>query len=499
MSNDPVILGLDAGTHGVRTLAFDNAGAVVHQSGQDLHILTPQPGWAEMDAVEVADAALLTLRRVLTACHEQGRRVAGLGITNMRETTVLWDRATGRPLHNAVLWMSRQSEPYATKWARAGLTEDVRARTGVGLEPRFSASKIAWLLDHVPGARERAARGELAVGTIDSWLLWTLTEGRAHATDYSNASTTLLFNITSRQWDETLLDAFGLPAAVLPQALPSSSDFGVTSGRLTDAEVPILAVLGDQQAGLFGQGCFTVGTAKNTYGTAGVLTVNCGSSPVLRPGLTTSVAWGLDKDQVSYETESLVFHSGHTLQWLRDSARMVHDAPDTEWFASKVPDAGGVYLVPAFTGLGAPYWDPSARAAILGIGLTTSHDHIVRAALESLAYQVRDGVETLESDGGTVLDHLRVDGGAARNNLLCQFQADLLGKTVIRPTVTEMTALGVASLAGLRAGVWRDLGDLAGTWHQDRTFEPAMTSDRRDELYAGWRRACALTRGWTSP
>lgn len=495
--SESIVLGLDAGTHGVRTLAFDDSGAVIHEATQDLHILTPHTGWAEMDAVEIADAALLTLRRVLAACREDGRQVAGMGITNMRETVVVWDRATGRPIHNAVLWMSRQSEQYTEQWRAAGLGEEVRQRTGVTLEPRFSASKIAWLLDHVPDARDRAERGELAAGTIDCWLLWALTGGEAHATDYSNASTTLLFNINTRQWDETLLDAFGIPLALLPRALPSSTEFGVTLDVVAEDRIPILGVLGDQQAGLFGQGCFTPGLAKNTYGTAGVLTVNCGDAPVMRAGLTTSIAWGLDKDQVSYETESLVFHSGHTLQWLRDAARMVDDAPDTEWFASKVPDAGGVYFVPAFTGLGAPHWDSTARAAILGIGLTTNHDHIVRAALESLAYQVRDGVETLESGGGTVLEHLRVDGGAARNDVLCQFQADLLGKPVVRPQVTEMTALGVAGLAGLRAGVWSSLDDLGRTWRADRQFEPSMSADRRDDLYAGWQRACSRTRGWT--
>ncbi|WP_344870691.1 FGGY family carbohydrate kinase [Allokutzneria multivorans] len=470
MQEELVILGIDVGTHAARAVAVAPNGAVRHSDQRPLKLRTPHPGWAEMDPTEILTATVDVVREAMS----WGRPEA-IGLTTMRDSTILWDRATGAPLHDAILWMSRQTEAYTNTWLAEGLEPEVHQRTGLPIQPRFSASKIAWLLDHVPGARKRAERGELAVGTVDSWLLSHLT-GATHQTDYTNACGTMLFNLHTREWDAELCEWFGIPPGLLPTVRPSAHNFGSVEG------IPVLAVLGDQQASLFGQACFTPGSAKYTFGTSGVLTLNSGEKPALRKGFTTGVAWGLSVDDVSFEVEGAVPHSGHALQWLHERLGLIDDLGSLDSHS----DNGGVYFVPAFTGLGAPSWDASARGAILGLSLETQPSHIARAALESLAYQVRDSIDALDP----IAAEVRVDGGAARYDTLCQFLADILGRPVLRPRTVEMTAVGVAHLAGLGAGVWSGLDQLAELWQEDRRFTPAMSVDRREMLYAGWQQAC---------
>ncbi|SDM30051.1 glycerol kinase [Allokutzneria albata] len=477
-----MILGVDVGTHACRAVAVGPDGAVLRSVQRPLTLRTPHPGWAEMDPHEIVSATDAVVREAAS-----WGPVAAIGLTTMRESTILWDRATGAPLHEAILWMSRQSEGYTDAWLAAGLEPEVHRRTGVALHPRFSASKIAWLLDHIPGARLRAERGELAAGTVDSWLLSRLT-GEPHQTDYTNACGTMLFNLHTREWDAELCQWFGIPLELLPVVRPSVHDFGTVRG-----EVPVLAVLGDQQASLFGQACFTPGAVKYTFGTSGVLTLNSGPNPKLHKGFTAGVAWGLSTDEISFEIEGAVPHSGHALQWLHDRMGLVRDLRSLD----VAEDNGGVYVVPAFTGLGAPSWDATARGAILGLGLDTRPEHIARAAVESLAYQVRDSVEALTTE--PISPEVRVDGGAARYDVLCQFLADILGREVLRPPTVEMTAVGVAHLAGLATGMWSSTEELSELWRAERRFTPAMSADHRDALYGGWRQACARVGGFEAP
>ena len=421
--------------------------------------------------------------------------IAAIGITNQRETTVVWDRATGEPVYNAIVWQCRRTASYADKFqAIPGFADYVQENTGLILDPYFSSTKLLWILDNVEGVRERAEKGELAFGTIDTWLLWKLTEGRVHATDYSNASRTMLFNIKTLEWDDELCEKFQAPKSLLPNVLPSSAEYGYTT--LFGGKIPITGIAGDQQSALFGQGCFEAGMAKNTYGTGCFMLMNTGTEAVKsNNGLLTTIAWGLN-GKVEYALEGSVFVAGAAIQWLRDEVRLVDTAPDSEHFAKKVADTNGVYVVPAFTGLGAPHWDAYARGVITGLTRGANKNHIIRATLESLAYQTKDVLDAMEKDAGTQLKSLKVDGGACANNFLMQFQADILGCPVDRPSIVETTAMGASYLAGLAVGFWKDQDEVAAAWKLDRTFEPMMDADTRAKLYKGWTKAVDRAKGW---
>ncbi|AHY47741.1 Glycerol kinase [Rubrobacter radiotolerans] len=480
------IMALDEGSSSARTLIIDPDGEVVGEARRNLDYLFPRPGWVELDPVKLFEVQLATMHQAMEEAGCTVRDIACVGITTHRETAMIWDRKTGEPVHNAVMWMSKQTDGIIRRWSEQGLDDEIRRRTGLINDSYFSAGKLTWLLENVEGCRARAERGELACGTVDTWLLWNLTGGRAHMTDHSEASRTMIFNLEDLAWDEHLLSNFGIPPELLPEAVPSDSHFGETSREILGESVPITAVLADQQAGLFGQACFEPGMAKNTFGTAGVLTVNTGVEPLYVDGMTTSVAW--TAGETSYELEGVVFHSGQTIQYLRDRLHMIEDASETEAIAGELKDTGGVYFVPAFQGLCAPHWNREAKAAIVGITLETETKHIVRAGLESIAYQTKDNIEALIAGGGDI-PSLRVDGGAVRNDLLCQFQADILGVPVERPHGLERTGLGVAYLAGISPGLWTDMNDIARNWTPERVFEPRMSEDEREALYRGWRTA----------
>jgi glycerol kinase len=490
------VLALDQGTTSSRALVFDESGAV---AGLDQHEFTqhfPRPGWVEHDPLEIWETQLRAARGAVANAGLDARDIRAIGITNQRETTLVWERATGRPIHRAIVWQSRQTAPLCEELRARGLEAEVRARTGLVIDAYFSATKIRFILDAVPGAQARAERGELCFGTVDSWLLWNLTRGRVHATEYSNASRTLIYGIRAREWDELLLRELDVPRAMLPEVRDSSGVFGAIDREWLGAEIPVAGMAGDQQAALFGQGCTAAGRAKNTYGTGCFLLMNTGAeAPTSKSGLVTTIAWGLG-GRVEYALEGSVFVAGAAVQWLRDGLGLVRHAAETEAAARAVPDTGGVYLVPAFVGLGAPYWDERARGALVGLTRGTAREHLIRAALESIAYQTRDVVECLTRDSGLALDALRVDGGACQNDFLMQFQADVLGVPVRRPELLEVTAFGAAALAGLGVGMWRDRAALEAAARGGRTFEPEMGADRRDALYAGWKRAVERARGW---
>jgi glycerol kinase len=492
----PYLLALDQGTTSCRALVFDAAGAVAALAQQPFAQHFPQPGWVEHDAEEILDTQLKVAREALQQAGLTARDLAGIGLTNQRETTVLWDRATGRPVHHALVWQDRRTADRCRRLVDDGLEKHIRETTGLRADPYFSGTKLAWLLDEVPGTREAAERGALLFGTMDTWLLWHLTggpDGGRHVTDVTNASRTLLYDLRRGTWDDTLLDALRIPRSVLPEVLPSSGTFGETAAF--GAPVPILGVAGDQQAALFGQACLSPGLAKNTYGTGCFLLLNTGRAPVFsRHGLVTTVAWDLG-DGPEYALEGSVFVAGAAVQWLRDALHLLDAAPDSAYFAGQVPDTGGVYVVPAFVGLGAPYWEPEARGAVFGLTRGTTKAHLVRATLESLAYQTRDVLDAMTADAGFPLQSLRVDGGAAANDLLMQFQADVLGVAVERPASVETTAFGAAALAGLAAGVW-DREALAGRWQAETRFEPGLPEAEREALYAGWQRAVRATLAW---
>jgi glycerol kinase len=443
------------------------------------------------------DSQLQVAQEVLARARVQPGQVAAIGLGNQRETTVVWDRATGRPIHNAIVWQCRRTAGICDELKARGLEAEFRGRTGLVLDAYFSATKVKWILDHVPGARDRARRGELLFGTVDTWLIWNLTGGRVHVTDYSNASRTMLYNIRELAWDPLLLEALDIPAAMLPEVRPSSQVYGATApGLFGGVEIPIAGDAGDQQAALFGQACFTPGMAKNTYGTGCFLLMHTGARRVeSRHGLLTTIAWGIE-GQVEYALEGSIFVAGAAIQWLRDELKLIATAAESETLAAAVPDTQGVYLVPAFTGLGSPYWDMYARGAIVGLTRGAGRNHIVRAALEAIAYQARDVLAAMTDDSGITLRTLRVDGGGAPNNFLMQFQADQLGVPVDRPRTTELTALGAGFLAGLAVGFWRDRTEIAGTWEVDRTFMPVMDADLRERNYAGWKRAVERARDW---
>jgi glycerol kinase len=490
------VMALDQGTTSSRAILFDAQGGIVASDQYEFPQYFPKPGWVEHDAIEIWDSQLRAARGALENAKASASDIAAIGITNQRETAVVWDRATGEPIHKAIVWQSRQTAPICEELRSRGLEAEVAQRTGLVIDAYFSATKIRFILDAVEGAQARAEAGELCFGTIDSWLVYNLTGGAVHATEYSNASRTMIYNIRDLDWDAKLLGELKIPRSMLPEVRDSSGDFGTTTAECLGGEVPITGIAGDQQAALFGQGCTQPGLAKNTYGTGCFLLMNTGTeAPKSGNGLITTLAWGIN-GQVEYALEGSIFVAGAAVQWLRDGIGLLEHASDSEGLANSVEDTGGVYLVPAFVGLGAPYWDERARGAIVGITRGTERAHIVRATLESIAYQTRDVVECVGKDSGIELDRLRVDGGACANNFLMQFQADILGVEVERPAVLEVTALGAAALAGLHVGFWKNSDELAQATATERVFTPQLAEAERERLYAGWRRAVERSLKW---
>ncbi len=490
------ILALDQGTTSSRAIVFDHAGRVVKSAQQEFPQIFPSPGHVEHDPVAIWRSQLDTAREALASADIDSRQIAAIGIANQRETTIVWERATGKPVANAIVWQSRITAPICEQLKRDGHEPLFRQRTGLLLDPYFSGTKLKYLLDTIPGLRTRAMRGEVLFGTVDSWLVWNLTSGRSHVTDVSNASRTLLFNIHTRQWDDELLAVLDVPRAMLPEIVDSSVICGFTSPEHFGRELPIAGIAGDQQAALFGQQCFQVGSAKSTFGTGAFLLLNTGAEPPKSDsGLISTVAWRIG-GQTTYCLEGAVFVAGAVVQWLRDGLRAITDSAEIERLAAAVSDSGGVYFVPAFVGLGAPYWDPHARGTILGLTRDTKLEHIAQAALESIAFQTRDVLEAMQRDAKITLRDLRVDGGASRNNRLLQFQADILGISVRRPVVTETTALGAAYLAGLAVGKWKGTAELEANWQLDREFTPQMDRAEADRRYAQWQRAVQRSLNW---
>ena len=495
MSDRPYVLALDQGTTSSRCILFDRQQNIVGLAQREFGQHYPKPGWVEHDPMEIYSSQYSVLTEVLAQSGVDPAQVAAIGITNQRETTIVWDRETGRPVYNAIVWQCRRTAALCEELkADDELTSYIREHTGLLPDAYFSATKLKWVLDHVEGARERARRGELLFGTVDSWLIWKLTGGRVHVTDYTNASRTMLFDIQRLCWDEHICRTLDIPMEMLPQVRDSSAVYGTVN--LQGVEVPIAGIAGDQQAALFGQACFSPGEAKNTYGTGCFLLMNTGRELCRsRNGLLTTIAVGLN-GSVQYALEGSVFVGGAVIQWVRDELRFFSESRDAEYYAQKVPDTGGVYLVPAFTGLGAPYWDMYARGCLVGLTRGTTREHIIRAAQESIAYQSWDLVRAMEQDTGLPLAELRVDGGASRDRFLMQFQADILNKTVLRPAIRETTALGAAYLAGLATGVWKDRGEIRSLWHCNMTFTPNMEAPEREKLLAGWHKAVGRSRDW---
>jgi glycerol kinase len=490
----PFVLALDQGTTSSRALVFDRGGAVRGRAQGEIRQIYPEPGWVEHDPMEIWATQSSVMHEALAKAGITGRDVAAIGITNQRETTLLWERATGRPLANAIVWQDRRTTPMCDALRAAGHEATLTAKTGLVLDPYFSGTKLKWLLDNVPGARIRAVRGELAFGTVDSWLVWHLTNGAVHVTDASNASRTLLYDIHMGTWDDEFLALLDIPREVLPRVVPSSGVIATTA--LGGVSVPIAGIAGDQQAALFGQACDRPGLAKNTYGTGCFLLLNTGPQAVVSKNrLITTVAWDLG-GALTYALEGSVFVGGAAVQWLRDGLKLIRKAADVEALAASVPDNGGVFFVPAFAGLGAPHWDAYARGAMFGLTRGSTAGHLARAVLESIAFQSADVLLAMERDAGVTLTELRVDGGATANELLMQFQADLLGVPVVRPEVSETTALGAAYLAGLAVGFWKDAEEIRANWRVARRFEPAMTRDRVEKLRAGWEKAVSRAKGW---
>lgn len=490
------VLALDQGTTSSRAILFDSRGNVVGMVNQEFPQIYPRPGWVEHDPYDILESQVSVAKKLLRTVNVEPNQIAAIGITNQRETTIVWDKKTGKPVYNAIVWQCRRTASMCDELKAQGLADLIKRKTGLVIDAYFSATKLEWILQNVPGVLEKAKKGEIAFGTVDSWLIWNLAGGKVHATDVSNASRTMLFNVSDLRWDEELLDMFNVPRSVLPQVFPSSHIYGVTDKDIFGVEIPIAADIGDQQAALFGQMCVRAGMVKNTYGTGCFILMNIGDKPIFsRSGLLTTVAWKL-KDEVSYALEGSVFIAGAAIQWLRDELRMVESAQETEQMALSVPNSAGVYVVPAFVGLGAPYWDMYARGAIFGLTRGSKKEHIVRAVLESIAYQTRDVVEVMCEECQTELKTLRVDGGASKNNFLMQFQADILNVPVERPKVNETTALGAAYLAGLAVGYWESMEQIESQWQLDRKFVPNMDEKEREELYKGWRKAVERAKGW---
>jgi glycerol kinase len=490
MPGKSYILVIDQGTTGSAALLFDELGQVVSSADREIRQIYPQPGWVEHDPVEIFQTSLAVAKEALQNAGLTTSQVKGLGITNQRETTVVWDRRTGKPVSNAVVWQCRRTAPICEELKQKGMGQPIKDKTGLLVDAYFSATKLRWILDNVPDGQRRAQQGDLLFGTVDSWLVWNLTGGVVHITDYSNASRTMLFNIHTLQWDKELLAQLDIPEAVLPKAMPSSQVYGETiPGLLGDARVPVAGIAGDQQAALFGQACYEAGMAKNTYGTGSFILLNTGDKPIpSEKGLVTTVAWGLG-GKVIYAMEGSIFITGAAVQWLRDGLHLIKTAGDSEPLARSVPDNGGVYFVPAFVGLAAPYWDMYARGTIVGLTRGTTGGHLARATLEAIAYQVRDVVEAMVAEAGLKVPLLRVDGGGTANSLLMQFQADILGISIQPAAIAETTSLGAAYLAGLAVGLWPDTAQLSRMWRPAETYEPKMSADQREGLYAGWKRA----------
>jgi glycerol kinase len=487
-----LVLALDQGTSSSRAILFDHEGHAVASAQREFRQIYPQPGWVEHDANEIWESQLAVAQDALKTAGATAANISAIGITNQRETTLIWDR-DGTPIANAIVWQDRRTAGLCEELRAAGREPMFRERTGLLLDPYFSGTKVRWLLDNTPGAREKAERGELLFGTIDTWLLYKLCG--VHATDVTNASRTLLYNIFEGRWDSDLQDLLGVPASLLPEVKPSSGGFGETSAL--GGSVLVAGVAGDQQAALFGQAAFAPGMAKQTYGTGAFLLMNIGDRRVRSESLLTTIAWGIG-GKITYALEGSVFIAGAAVQWLRDELGLIENAADSQALAESVPDSNGVYVVPAFVGLGAPHWDPLARGAIFGLTRGANRAHIVRATLESIAYQTRDVIEAVEAASGVTLSELRVDGGAAANDLLLQIQADVLGREVVRPAVLETTALGAAYLAGLASGYWKDQADVSKNWREDRRFTPQMGTEKREHLYAGWKRAVERSKGWAA-
>lgn len=490
------VLTIDQGTTGSTVLIVDHAGQVLSRAYSEFTQYYPKPGWVEHDATEIWEVTLRVSREAIARAGVSPGEIRAIGITNQRETTVVWDARTGEPVSRAIVWQCRRTAPLCDRMKQAGMEEMVRARTGLVIDAYFSATKLAWLLENVPGVRERAEAGDLRFGTIDSWLVWNLTGGKVHVTDYSNASRTMLFNIHNLEWDEELLRYFAIPVSLLPKVAASSAVYGVTDPAVFGVEIPIGGMAGDQQAALFGQACFAPGAAKNTYGTGCFLLMNTGERPIAsQHGLLTTIAWGLD-GKVHYALEGAIFIAGAAVQWLRDEMKLIVSAAETEDLAQSVPDNAGVYVVPAFVGLGAPYWDMYARGTIVGLTRGSGRAHLVRAVLEAIGYQTHDVLQVMKEEGHLELKALRVDGGAAANNFLMQFQSDILGVDVERPAQTDSTALGATYLAGLSTGFWKSQEDILDIRKVDRRFAPAMAAEERERLLAGWKRAVASARSF---
>ncbi len=491
------ILAIDQGTTSSRAILFDKTSNMIGVAQQEFTQIYPQPGWVEHDANEIWQTQLKVVQELLQKQAIKPHQIAAIGITNQRETTVIWDKNTGEPIYNAIVWQDRRTANICDQLKADGYEAYIRQNTGLVIDAYFSGTKVKWLLDQVKGAREKAEKGELLFGTIDTWLIWKLTGGKQHITDYSNASRTLLYNIKKLNWDEHLLKALNIPSAILPQVMPSSAVYGHTVAYLLGEEVPIAGIAGDQQAALFGQACHAPGMAKNTYGTGCFMLMNTGEQFVQsHAGLLTTIAWGLN-GKITYALEGSVFIAGAAIQWLRDGLKIIDASPDSEYFSSKVPSTDGVYVVPAFAGLGAPYWDMYARGAIFGLTRGTRKSHLIRATLESLAYQTKDVLDAMEKDAPVSLKALRVDGGASANNLLMQFQADILDVPVERPNVIETTALGAAYLAGLAVGYWQ-MEEINQGWQLNMQFEPKMPEQERNQFYKGWQKAVKRTMGWAN-
>lgn len=490
------VMALDQGTTSSRCIIFNEKGLIVSVSQKEFTQIYPKAGWVEHDPVEIWSTQLGVATEAMAKIGISSEDIAAIGITNQRETTVVWDKNTGKPVYNAIVWQCRRTSDIIDGLKAKGLADTFRAKTGLILDAYFSGTKVKWILDNVEGAREEAEKGNLLFGTIDSWLIWNLTKGEVHVTDYSNASRTLLYNIHELKWDEEILAELDIPASMLPEVKPSSHVYGYTTYGLFGKEIPIAGIAGDQQAALFGQCCYEPGTAKNTYGTGCFLLMNTGEKAVeSKNGLLTTIAWGLN-GKVEYALEGSIFVAGAAIQWLRDELRMLKHAADSEEYAEAVEDTNGVYVVPAFTGLGAPHWDQYARGAIVGLTRGAKKEHLVRATLESLAYQTYDVLKAMEEDSGIKLQALKVDGGACANNFLMQFQSDILGTQVDRPEVIETTALGAAYLAGLAVGYWSNKEDVCQNWAVSRNFEPNMDDEKRNELLAGWHKAVGRSLDW---
>jgi len=490
------ILALDQGTTSSRSMIFDKQGNIISVAQKEFKQIFPQPGWVEHDADEIWSTQFGTMAEALAKANIALKQIAGIGITNQRETTIVWERSTGKPVFNAIVWQDRRTSSYCDELKSVDTVKMIREKTGLIIDAYFSATKLKWILDNVPGTRAKAEKGELAFGTIDSWLIWKLTNGTVHITDVSNASRTMLLNIHTCEWDKELLDLFTIPKSLLPEVKSSSEIYGVTGNMFPDSKIPIAGIAGDQQAALFGQQCTQPGMVKNTYGTGCFMLMNTGEKAIgSKNNLLTTIAWRLN-GKIEYALEGAIFIAGAVVQWLRDELKIIRSSAEVEELAQHVPDTEGVYIVPAFAGLGAPHWNQDARGSIFGLTRGSSDAHIARAALDSIAYQTYDVLKAMEADSGIQIKELRVDGGATVNNLLMQFQSDILNCKVVRPKITETTALGAAYLAGLAVGYWKNVEDIQEQWQIDKTFSPAISDEKRNDFLKGWQRAVKASITW---